>query len=294
MVKVKKSSQSIDKRSSHVTESLENYAKLDEDRALFPVERFEKILVALEKADRVNANIPVSIIVENENIRREIIDDDTDFVDTIRKEGLNQHPIVTIRKTNNGNFQFVMVGGHRRLRAFKKLGYRLIPCIVRNFSAEKDRLIASFNENQKRKDMDLFDIGRSFAIFKDKGLSLDEISQVSGLDLSNVRRYVHFNNWSTEIVSLVRANKEAFPVRYLNRFASKKFSNEQILHELNKKLAHPEKESKKVKRAGASHKNFENVSKIVKSMELKRDEIELVSKVLLESKIISTPLAISN
>ena len=285
----KKKTENVDQRSSHVTESLEAYAKLDEDRAQFPPERFEKILLALEKADRVNANIPVSIIVENENIRREIKDDDSDFIETIRSEGLNQHPIVTIRKTDKGNYQFLMVGGHRRLRAFKALGHRQIPCVVRNFEGEKERLVASFNENQKRKNMDLFDIGKSFSIFRDRGMSFDEISKISGLDLSNVRRYVHFNSWSEEIVEIVRSNRETFPVRYLNKFASKKYQNEQILDELRKKLSDQSK-SKKVKRVGASQKNYDNITEAIKTFKLTENEISLISKVLLKSKIISAPL----
>lgn len=286
---VKKKKEDIDQRSSHVTDSLESYARLEEDRTSFPPERYEKILSALEKADRVNSNIPVSIIVENENIRRESIDDDADFVETIKKEGLNQHPIVSIRRTDNGNYQFLMVGGHRRLKAFKALGYRHIPCVVRNFEDEKDRLVASFNENQKRKNMDLFDIGKSFSIFRDKGMSFEEISEVSGLDLSNVRRYVHFNDWSEEIVNLVRSNKELFPVRYLNKFASKKFTDKEILIELkNKTNSNPP--SKKTKKVGASQKNYNSVSEVIKSLELTNDEISLISKVLVKSRIIKTPL----
>ncbi|NRA47193.1 MAG: ParB N-terminal domain-containing protein [Oligoflexales bacterium] len=285
----KKKAENVDQRSSHVTDSLENYAKLDEDRSLFPPERFEKILAALEKSDRVNANVPVSIIVENENIRRENRDNDNDFIETIRKEGLNQHPIITIRKTENGNYQFLMVGGHRRLRAFKSLGHRQIPCVVRNFEGEKERLVASFNENQKRKNMDLFDIGKSFSIFRERGMSFEEISDVSGLDLSNVRRYVHFNNWSEDIVNLVRENKELFPVRFLNKFASKKYSNEQILAELNKKITN-KPVAGKTKRVGATQKNYDSISGTVKNFKLSPDEISLISKVLIESKIIAKPL----
>ena len=287
------SKKAIDERSGHVTNELEKFAELEEDRKLFPPEKFESILTALNKVDRVNANIPVSLIIETENIRRSISgESEQDLSEVIKKEGLNQHPVVTIRKSENGNFQFVMVGGHRRLAAFKQLGYRTIPCTVRKFSNEKERLLASYSENQNRKEMDIFDLATSFEAFKNAGMDLEEISKVAKLDITNVRRYLHLNNWLESTVSIVRKNREILPIKFLFKYASKKHLPEEIEKEILKKIALAKTIStdKKPTRVSGATKNFQSIKKVVESKKLPETQIKLISDILVEASILKQPL----
>lgn len=103
----------------------------------------------LNNNDLVVKNIPVSKLRDNpyQPRKRYAKKGIKTLAKSISERGL-MHPIAVVRV----NDHFVIVGGHRRLRAYKALRRKTIPAIIRKKSTQKDLRIDLAVENAIRKD----------------------------------------------------------------------------------------------------------------------------------------------
>ena len=288
----------IDKIGSNIQENL----LVQEEKAEWPQEKFNKLLKALEKSEQVASEVPISIIRNDKNIRRKLDDLNIDsLTQDIHSNGLIHPPTVTLGKNEKGNYYFLMTAGHRRLLAYKALGKRRIPVTIRLYKSESDRLIASFSENNSRKNMDIFDLASSFKSLHISGLSFNDISIRTGFDKTTVTRYVRFDDWHDKLVKLVRENISRLPLRFLTSLLSKgKYDDQKRLQEIKNYLAEkgnstPSTNLKKEasndqplpkKRQGAESRLID----VLKTKDLKSDQVELISSILMEARIIKKPL----
>ena len=82
-----------------------------------------------------------------------------------------------------------VVIGHRRLAAAKLAGLEKVPCIV-SLMDYKTQLSTMLLENMQRSDLTIYEQAEGFQMMLDVGLSVNELSDKTGLSESTVRRRV--------------------------------------------------------------------------------------------------------
>ena len=130
--------------------------------------------------------IPISQIVDNPHQKRKYYGDIKSLADSISERGL-QNPISVIKIKDDG---YVVVSGHRRLRAFKNLHRKSIPAIIRKESTQEDLAKDIAIENLQREDLRPDEKGETILqlfytlphVKKDKLRALTIINQVKLYD----------------------------------------------------------------------------------------------------------------
>lgn len=82
-----------------------------------------------------------------------------------------------------------MVIGHRRLAAAKLAGLEKVPCII-SLMDYKTQLSTMLLENMQRSDLTIYEQAEGFQMMLDIGLTVNELSEKTGLSESTVRRRV--------------------------------------------------------------------------------------------------------
>ena len=109
-----------------------------------------------------------------------------ELISSIRNIGLIQP--VTVKKIAEGKYQ--LISGERRLRAFKKLKIKKIPCFVRNVN-DQQSLEMALIENIQRDDLDSIEIALSYKRLIDEiNLTQDELSKKIGKKRSTISNYL--------------------------------------------------------------------------------------------------------
>jgi ParB family chromosome partitioning protein len=88
-----------------------------------------------------------------------------DLARSIREFGFLQPLVVTKveRETHNGiDVEYQLIAGERRLLAAKLLGLRLVPAIIRNVRAEREKLELAVIENIQRENLNPIETARAF------------------------------------------------------------------------------------------------------------------------------------
>lgn len=93
--------------------------------------------------------LEVSQIVQGKNIRNERDSEILELAESIEKQGLI-NPI-TVQKRDDG--KYVVIAGHRRLEAVKRLGLPHIECNIFEDLNDKEIILAQIAENCQRKQM---------------------------------------------------------------------------------------------------------------------------------------------
>jgi ParB/RepB/Spo0J family partition protein len=98
-----------------------------------------------------------------------------ELTESIRESGVLVPPIVFPQADT-----FVLLAGHRRVRAAREVGLTEIPCIVREDGVSVENLVVALVENLRRKDLTTIEKAKGFARLRDGGLSEREIAQRLG------------------------------------------------------------------------------------------------------------------
>lgn len=107
----------------------------------------------------------------------------SELAQSIKLHGL-QNPI-TLRPSDDGCYK--IVSGERRFRAFKNLGLKTIPSIIREATPHETRVL-SMIENVQRKDLNPMEEAEGLRIIiKDTGWSFAEL----GRQIGKNRKYIH-------------------------------------------------------------------------------------------------------
>lgn len=126
-------------------------------------------------------DIPISKAIQLKNSRGEFKDETmAQLMQSIKENGLLQ-PIGVCK---NGS-KFEVLYGNRRLVAFKKLGRKTIPAVIKETPEfETDADLMNLTENIQREDVTLPEIGRYLTILSEDGLSNKEIAARLGMATS--------------------------------------------------------------------------------------------------------------
>ena len=108
--------------------------------------------------------LEVAKIVQGKNIRNERDSEILELADSIDKQGLI-NPI-TVQKREDG--KYVVVAGHRRFEAIKRLGWPHVECNIFEDLNEKEIILAQIAENCQRKNMSASELVDVFEDLKER------------------------------------------------------------------------------------------------------------------------------
>lgn len=117
------------------------------------------------------------------NCRGEIAPLDViDLAKSIDKDGLQQPIKVRPRRNNDPlGYDYVVVSGHRRHKAYQVLKREFIPCIIHENLDEFRARTLNAVENLKREDLNLLQEARTISHFIDAGWTRQEIAEEVGM-----------------------------------------------------------------------------------------------------------------
>ena len=180
-------------------------------------------------------DLDVMTIYPFENHPFRVVDDEKmdELVESIKESGVLTP--VLVRPDDEGNYE--MISGHRRLHAAKRAGLRKIPAIIKEMTND-DATIAMVNANMQREE--ILPSEKAFAfkmkmdaikhqgkqvtgtLFHDatKSNSGDIIGKESGLNRTQVFRYIRLTELIPKLLNMVDEGKLAFlvavEISYLN------------------------------------------------------------------------------
>lgn len=190
--------------------------------------RLERIRSAINKVFYLNP----SEILLSENVRFSINTEDVEYQalkKSIATEGILQPVVVELRE-HESSYELIAINGHRRILAAKELGIDKILCVIKKYSEKHSRLLHGLTENLLRTDLDPLDVSEGYAKLIELGWRAENISEYFGKDLNYVYCIIKLASYPEQAKSIIRENKEKFPMRILiNEFARKKWASD---HEL--------------------------------------------------------------
>lgn len=162
----------------------------------------ESITEITEKSKNELMDIDMGMVVPTEAQPRQSFKEDTikELAESIEKNGLLQ-PIV-VRPMDGGKYQ--IIAGERRYRAFKKLGRKVIPAIVRDYEDEEvDKL--QLVENVQREDLNPYDEAIAYLKLKEKyGLKQDDIAKAVGKSRPYISNMTRLLSLEDEILEMLK------------------------------------------------------------------------------------------
>lgn len=199
-------------------------------------------------------------IEANENIRKNLDTESEEFnnlFESVKKNGVQQNLIVEFQEYNNANgYRLICVAGHRRLAAAIRAKLTGVPCLVRTFINEGQKLEIALAENLLREGLHVLDIAEGYKRLVELGWTKEEIQQYFDRNQKTIRYYLKIAHWPSQAKELVRNNPEAIPARLImRRFACKKFLNDnELMAALNNELKEEGKQNPKDKKISLASK----------------------------------------
>jgi ParB family chromosome partitioning protein len=92
----------------------------------------------------------------------------------IETHGLQQ-PIV-VKPIENGRYNYKIISGHRRHKAFEVLDWPMIPCVINENISDANALILNLGENLHRKDLNIMQEAHALKRLKMSGFSINEVA----------------------------------------------------------------------------------------------------------------------
>lgn len=165
--------------------------------------------------------IPIENIIENPENARTVYDETklSELAQSIKSSGIQQLPVVTAVVDRPG--VYMLESGHRRRRAVLKLGWPMLPCIVKTRESVAESSIASLAENIQREDLTTYDVSVEMAKIKDvHKLSPTTIAKMLGMSASYAGVLIRLQeDLSDEVKALWKAGNPRATVDYLRNLA---------------------------------------------------------------------------
>jgi len=164
----------------------------------------EKIIESYDYIYKINVN---DIKPNPNSVRRAIRYDRLDeLTESVKNFGIIEP--VLLRNINNKFYE--IVDGERRLMAAKSAGIEYIPSVILNISDDKSAFLYLI-ENSKRDNLSFIEEAEGiFNIKNDYGYSEEEISSLTGLRESDIRKYLKLMDFSPESRSIIAENNISF------------------------------------------------------------------------------------
>lgn len=196
--------QSIDQDQAHkrIQNLTRNLETADKEIQTLRLKNDElKGVISQVENENVSDFIDVSLVIIKNNLRSSnyFIDEIDNLIEDIKLNGQLQPVVLT-----NDN---VLVAGHRRYNAVKKLGLQLkamwLMYSFKDIGQETfDRL--QFSENEQRKNLDNFDISTLFNSYIQKGYSQVKIGEIFNKSRSFVNQLIKLSDIDKTLVLLLK------------------------------------------------------------------------------------------
>ncbi|MBA7532756.1 Nucleoid occlusion protein [subsurface metagenome] len=147
-------------------------------------------------------DILIGKIKVGEHVQRLVIDDEeiSELAASIGRIGI-VNPLM-VSECADG---FVLVAGHRRLQAAKKLGLGTVPCIIASAEGSVDTEV-SFAENLFRKDLSPLELACAVKDVLDKKvMTVEELAAGLHRSIEWLRRMVAMLDWPEDVLEAVHA-----------------------------------------------------------------------------------------
>lgn len=234
------------------------------------------------------ASIDPSEIEADENIRQRMDLQSEEFeslLESVTKNGVQQNLIIEFSEDESAKgYKLKCVAGHRRLAAAKMAGQKFVPCLIRTFSSESEKVEIALAENLLREGLHVLDIADGYLRLLDLGWSRENIQKYFDRNQTTVRYYLKISQWPSDAKNLIRDNPSKLTSRLIMRkFACRKYANDaELLSSLNKELF-PSEENKPV------NKRITLSSKIQGYLETKRfneETKDIIWRLMLDLRLV--------
>lgn len=194
-------------------------------------------MTTVETIDMVVVELSLEIIHVSDSHLRRFYDEEAmhDLTESIRSHGVRE----PIRVYPDGNGEYLLGEGSRRLRAAKNAGLVTIPSIVSEPVSESDRIIFSLTENMQRESLTPFEEAWGIMqLLQEHDMALGEIAQAINKSLGFVRNRLKLLSMPAEVQELLAHKKLGLGhinvLTHLTRAADQvSFAETAISHDLN-------------------------------------------------------------
>jgi ParB/RepB/Spo0J family partition protein len=206
------------------------------------------------------ASIDVNEIETHENVRQHLNMDSPEFetlLESISKNGVQQNLIVEFKETaDEKGYRLICVAGHRRLAAAKIADLASVPCLIKKFDNEGEKLEVALAENLLREGLHALDIADGYKKLLENGWSKEDLQKYFDRNQKTIRYYLKIAYWPERAKAMIRNNPESLPTRLVMRkFACKKFTNDnELLSALNNEVEQKRDENPSDKRISLGSK----------------------------------------
>jgi len=194
-----------------------------------------------------------------------------ELANSIESEGLLQ-PVPVTKKGD----RYVLIAGHRRLRAFKALEREKIPVVVHGVKTDRELLFLSAIENLRRVDLNIIEEALAYNRMADAGLKNKEIAKGLGVGETEISRTRNLLKLSAVIIKDIQDNQSTSDITALSFL--RKIENEEKQISLYREFLINGREwlSKAVKEyLGAVNEHSANISLYEKHVKVSKRKIEV-------------------
>ncbi|HEX3073566.1 MAG TPA: ParB/RepB/Spo0J family partition protein [Ignavibacteriales bacterium] len=147
-----------------------------------------------------------------------------DLKKSILSNGLIQP--ITVRR--NGEMQYELISGERRLRAYKEIGYKEIPAYIIKIDSVEAMIALALIENLQREDLNAIEVAQAYKKLMDEcKLAPEEIAERVGKDRSTIVNFIRLLKLPKEVQDrLVKGDISAGHARALINLPGEKLQLE--------------------------------------------------------------------
>jgi ParB family chromosome partitioning protein len=138
-----------------------------------------------------------------------------DLANSIKEKGLLSP--ITVQRRDDGTYDLIV--GQRRFLACKKLGWDVIPSIVREKMDDTDATIISLIENVHRADMSPIDKAKAYQKIYEKYKDYDKVERETGVSISTIRKYLTLLNLAPSIQEKLTTSEGPAGIGTLSKLA---------------------------------------------------------------------------
>lgn len=196
-------------------------------------------------------NINVNDLIEHPDNPRKMIGDISELTESIKSNGIMQ-PLTVVESIQKKGAYMVVIG-HRRLKAAKAAGVETVPCIISGME-RKTQLTTMLEENMQRKDLTPLEEAQGIQLVIDEGATMQEVSQKTGISKATIKKRIKMLNsfeeeklqramdkqiTMSEIEKLYKIESKAARNKLLEKAGTKNFEfelNEELSKQKRKKL----------------------------------------------------------
>ncbi|HDS03736.1 MAG TPA: ParB/RepB/Spo0J family partition protein [Firmicutes bacterium] len=159
-----------------------------------------------QEGEGIYLEVPVEEIRPNRFQPRNLFHEEEiqSLADSIQENGLLQP--VTVRRLEDHSYE--IISGERRFRAMSRLGYKVIPVIVREISSDSQMLVMALIENLQREDLNPVEEALGYQrLIEENGLTQQDVSRLVSKSRAYITNTLRLLKLEPEIIKALEENR---------------------------------------------------------------------------------------